>query len=116
MTAVIFPDYADKRGKLVGKSLNLNGMKLALVALPPGPKPDHADLELHFYNDLYLDLIQNEITANPARTGQIFRVRGGTRVLAGPAAGQVKVTGDGPWLAATGVAVRPVGAAGGVAS
>ena len=64
---------------------NLNGMRLALVVLPPGPNPDHADLDLRFYNDLHVAAILSEITLNPARAGQIFRVRGGTRVLAGPA-------------------------------
>ena len=53
-------------------------MRLALVALPAGPNPDHADLELRFYNDLHLAAILAEIAATPARAGQIFRVRGGS--------------------------------------
>src|SRR5262245_33481507 len=67
-------------------------MRLALVALPAGPSPDHADIDLRFYNGLHLPAILTEITLNPARAGQIFRVRGGTRIPAGPIAGQVKVT------------------------
>jgi hypothetical protein len=91
MTAVVFQDYADHRADaLLGD--NLNGMKLALVTLPAGVNPGHADIELRFHNDLHLAAILAEITATPARAGQIFRVRGGIRVVAGPAAGQIKVT------------------------
>jgi hypothetical protein len=91
MTAIVFQDYVDHRADAL-RANNLNGMKLALVTLPPGLNPDHADLELHFYNDLYLSDILAEIAANPTHVGQIFRVRGGTRMLAGSAANQVKVT------------------------
>ena len=91
MSAVIFQDLADHRADILGGK-SLNGMKLALVTLPAGPDPDHADLDLHFHNGLHLAAILTEITINPARAGQIFRVSGGTRVAAGPAAGQVKVT------------------------
>src|SRR5262245_52141999 len=91
MTAVVFQDYADHRADVLAAN-NLNGMKLALVVLPPGPNPDHADLDLRFYNDLHLSAILDEIKSKPELAGQIFSVRGGTRVLAGPAAGQVKVT------------------------
>jgi hypothetical protein len=92
MNAVVFQDLADHRADVLDDN-NLNGMKLALVALPAGPNPDHADLDLRFYNGLHLTAILAEIAATPARAGQIFRVRGGARVLAGPATGQVKVTG-----------------------
>jgi hypothetical protein len=91
MSAIVFEDFADDRARLLAGH-NLNGMRLVLVALPPGPNPDHADLDLRFFNDRHLAAIMAEITANPVRAGQIFRIRGGTRVLAGPATGQVKVT------------------------
>lgn len=91
MSEVVFQELVDDRADvLAGK--NLNGMKLVLVALPPGANPDHADLDLRFFNELHVAAILAEITATPARAGQIFRVRGGTRVPAGAAAGQVKVT------------------------
>ena len=91
MSEVVFQELVDDRADvLAGK--NLNGMKLVLVALPPGADPDHADLDLRFFNELHVAAILAEITATPARAGQIFRVRGGTRVPAGAAAGQVKVT------------------------
>jgi len=90
MSGILFQDYVDDRADVLATN-NLNGLRLALVALPPGPNPDHADLELRFYNDLHVGAILGEITADSARAGQIFRVRGGTRVPAGPAAGQVQV-------------------------
>lgn len=94
MTAVLFQDYVDDRADVLA-SANLNGMRLVLVALPPGASPGHADLELLFFNELHVAAILAEITATPARAGQIFRVRGGTRVPAGPATGQVKVVAVG---------------------
>lgn len=91
MSAVIFQDYADDRADILA-SHNLNGLRLALVMLPAGPNPDHADVDLRFFNDLHLPAILAEITGDPVRAGQIFRVRGGTRILAGSATGQVRVT------------------------
>ena len=91
MSAILFQDLADHRADVLAGN-GLNGMKLALVALPAGSNPDHADLDLRFHNDLHLAAILAEIAATPARAGQIFRVRGGARVRAGPATGQVKVT------------------------
>ncbi len=90
MSAILFPDYVDDRADQLADA-NLNGLRLALVALPAGPNPDHADLELRFYNNRHVQDILDEITADPPRAGQIFRVRGGTRVPAGPASGQVQV-------------------------
>jgi hypothetical protein len=91
VTAIRFPDFVEDRADVLSAH-GVNGMRLALVALPPGPSPDHADLDLRFYNDLHLAGILAEIASNPVRAGQIFRVRGGSRIPAGPATGQVKVT------------------------
>ncbi|MEO7336561.1 MAG: hypothetical protein ABIV63_08270, partial [Caldimonas sp.] len=91
MTAIVFPDYVDDRADAL-VAAGLNGMRLVLVALPTGPNPDHADLDLRFFNDLHVAAILAEIGADPARAGQIFRVRGGSRVRAGPATGQIKVS------------------------
>jgi hypothetical protein len=91
MTAVVSRDHADDRADALAAA-NLNGMKLALVALPPGPNPPHADLDLRFWNSLHVAAILAEITLDPTRAGQIFRIRGGTRVPAGNLPGQVRVT------------------------
>jgi Baseplate J-like protein len=91
MTAVVSRDHADDRADALAAA-NLNGMRLALVALPAGPNPDHADLDLRFWNSLHVAAILAEITLDPARAGQIFRIRGGTRLPAGNLPGQVRVT------------------------
>ena len=91
MTAVISRDHADDRADALDAA-NLNGMRLALVALPAGPNPTHADLDLRFWNSRHVASILAEITLDPVRAGQIFRVRGGTRVPAGNLPGQVRVT------------------------
>jgi hypothetical protein len=110
MSAIRFQDYVDDRADVLADN-NLNGLKLILVTLPAGTDPDHADLTVHFYNDRHVNNILAEITATPARAGQIFRVRGGTRVPAGPAEGQVRVTAVGAASDATklNLRVEPVG-------
>jgi hypothetical protein len=95
MTAVISRDHADDRADALFDA-NLNGMRLALVALPAGPNPTHADIDLRFWNSRHVATIVAEITANPARAGQIFRVRGGSRVPAGNLPGQVQVISVSP--------------------
>ncbi len=89
--AIESPDHVDDRADALA-ALNLNGMKLVLVALPPGPNPAHADLDLRFWNSLHVAAILAEITADPPRAGQIFRIAGGSRVPAGNLPGQVRVT------------------------
>jgi hypothetical protein len=110
MSAIRFQDYVDDRADVLADN-NLNGLKLILVTLPSGADPDHADLALSFYNALHVNAIMAEITGNPARAGQIFRVRGGTRMPAGQAAGQVRVTAvaAGSDAAQLNLRVEPVG-------
>lgn len=92
MTAILSRDHADDRADALAAA-NLNGLKLALVALnPAGPAPTHAQLDLRFWNTLHVAAILAEITLNPVRAGQIFRIRGGTRLPAGNLPGQVRVT------------------------
>ena len=52
MTAIRFPDFVDDRADVLAAH-NVNGMQLALVALPPGPAPDHADIDLRFVSQRY---------------------------------------------------------------
>src|SRR5688572_28043889 len=68
----------------------LNGLRLALVEIGPGP--DEATVEVVFLNALHVDDILADITAAPATAGQVFRVRGGHRLPAGPGLGQVQTT------------------------
>ncbi len=106
-SAIKFPDYVDDRTDVLA-SHGLNGLKLALVALPAGPNPDHAEIDLRFLNDLHVVALLAAIT--PTNADQIFRLRGGSRLPAGRATGQVKVTAVSP-LDPTRVQLRiePVG-------
>jgi hypothetical protein len=91
VTAIPYQDAIDDRADVLAGH-GLNGLRLALVSLPPGPAPSHATLEVHFHGDLHVADILAEITATPALASQIFRVRGGVRILAGSASGQIRAT------------------------
>ena len=91
MSAIVSQDHADERADLLA-ARDLNGLRLALVALAAGADPDHAELDLHFHNALHVADLLADIAGDPARVARVFRVRGGTRVPAGPASGQVRVT------------------------
>lgn len=91
MAAIPFPDLVDERGDRLALH-GLNGLKLALVSLAPGPDPGHADVDLRFFNALHLAAIVADIGGDPVRARQVFRVRGGTRIVAGSLPGQVQVT------------------------
>jgi hypothetical protein len=91
VSAIRFPDYVDDRADVLAAH-GVNGMRLALVSLPAGPAPDHADVELHFYNDLHLAALVAVIGTSEVLARQRFRVRGGTRIVAGSAEGQVRVS------------------------
>jgi len=109
MTAIPSRDHAADRADVLADA-NLNGLRLVLVSLPAGPNPDHADLSLRFWNDLHIADILAEIAGDPnpnQRAGQIFRIRGGTRLPAGNLDGQVRVTGIDP--AELTLRVEPVG-------
>ncbi|HMF98507.1 MAG TPA: baseplate J/gp47 family protein [Vicinamibacterales bacterium] len=91
MTAIKFPDFVDDRADVL-RDQGLDGLKLALVSLPSGANPDHADIELHFYNGLHVAAILADIGGDPVRARQVFRIRGGSRIVAGISSGQVRVT------------------------
>ncbi len=109
MTAIPVPDLVVDRADVLA-SRGLDGLELALVSLPAGTSPDHAEIELHFFNGLHLAAILADIGGDPVRARQIFRVRGGTRIAAGNSSGQVRVTAV-AGLDATRLALRiePVG-------
>jgi hypothetical protein len=92
MPAIPFPDLVDDRADVL-QSHGLDGLKLALVSLGPGANPAFADIELSFFNGLHLAAILADLGADPSRVHQVFRLRGGSRLVAGNAAGQVQVTG-----------------------
>lgn len=91
MAAITFPDFVDDRADVLA-SHGLDGLKLALVSLPAGPNPDHADIDLRFFNGLHLAALLADIGGDPVRARQVFRIRGGARIVAGNSSGQVQVT------------------------
>ncbi len=91
MSAITFPDFVDDRADVLA-SRGLDGLKLALVSLPAGPNPDHAGIDLRFFNGLHVGAILADIGGDPVRARQVFRIRGGSRIVAGSASGQVQVT------------------------
>lgn len=68
----------------------LNGVRLLFVRLLPDPSPSEAWLDLEFHNPLQLAAILTAIGGGNAPRA-IFPIRGGSRISAGPANGQVQV-------------------------
>ncbi len=107
MTAIVNPDATNERANDLLAS-GLNGLKLLLVALNP---PSDATLEVHFINTLHIAELLNAATASPSSPSQVFRIRGGHRLPAGPATGQVHVNAvaAGPTPASLSLTVSPIG-------
>ena len=109
MVAITYPDLVEHRADALA-ALGLDGLRLALVSLPAGADPDHADVELHFYTGQHLAAIVADIGGDPVRARQVFRIRGGTRIVAGNLSGQVQVSAVSPVDALTlSLRVAPVG-------
>jgi hypothetical protein len=70
---------------------NLNGLRFALVTID-APLPGQAQVEVVFYNALHVQQILDDITAAPDSAGVVFEIRGGQRLPAGLATGQVQCT------------------------
>jgi hypothetical protein len=70
----------------------LNGMKLVFVELHPLAMPTHALLDVEFYNDNVLGDIDTAVNTNGVPVGDIFRIRGGTKMVGGENPGEVQVT------------------------
>jgi len=109
MGAIPFPDLVDDRADVL-RSRGLDGLKLALVSLPSGANPGHADIDLRFFNGLHVAAILADIAGDPVRARQTFRIRGGSRIVAGSANGQVQVTAViGIDATRLGLRIEPVG-------
>ena len=62
MSAIDLPATTPTTAPTRSPTPTSNGLRLALVSLPRGPEPDHADLELRFFNGLHVAAILAEIT------------------------------------------------------
>lgn len=91
MSTIINPDARDERARDLDDH-GLNGLRLALVSLDAPAPPGAALLDLYFHNARHVQDILDDVTATPALAGQLFRVKGGQRLSAGPAVGQVQCT------------------------
>ena len=67
-----------------------NGIKMLLVTALAA---NQATLEVHFFNTNFLNTFLAKAIAQPSSIKEIFPITGGHRVIAGPASGQVRVTG-----------------------
>ncbi len=91
MSTIINSDALDERARDLDDNI-LNGLKLALVTLGPPAGPNQALLDVYFYNALHVADILAEIVATPSKAGLLFRIKGGHRLPAGSAVGQVQCT------------------------
>jgi hypothetical protein len=89
---------------------NFNGLERVIVRVHSAAVPPFAELELYFHNTHHRNTL---ITAGntPTRAARLFPIRGGLRVRAGAAAGQVQVfaAGAGPTADSVLLQVRPLG-------
>ncbi len=67
-----------------------NGIKMLLVT---SLAANQATLEVHFFNTNFLSNFLAQAIAQPSSIPEMFPITGGHRVVAGPASGQVQVTG-----------------------
>jgi hypothetical protein len=88
MAAILEPTYAEDRADAL-EAAGVNGMRLVLVDLIRNDGRLHARLDLLFWNGLHLPAIV--AASNDPLAPPVFRIRGGTRVVAGSGRGQVHV-------------------------
>jgi hypothetical protein len=74
---------------------HLNGVKLAFVSLEPAGTPTHVFIDVEFYTPVDLlgaNGILDDINVHGVPVRSIFKISGGTRLLAGDGIGQVQAT------------------------
>ncbi len=79
---VIHDNGRDERGRNL-EAAGFNGLRMGIVDLAPTLNPTEAHLEL---------FLLSAVQRDPIRTNAVFTVRGGRRLPAGSAVGQVQVT------------------------
>ncbi len=106
--SIIHTDALNDRARNLG---TFNGARLLLVTLLPAGSPVQAELEVTFYNSNHLAALLADLTAHPEHLAATFALRGGQRLRAGTATGQVRITGVGPGSASNQLVltVEPIG-------
>jgi hypothetical protein len=92
------------------ESENFNGLERVIVRVFPAAFPPHAELEIYLHNSLHRDsLVSAGNTA--ARAALLFPLRGGHRVRAGSATGQIRTLAVNPGPTADSIILRvaPIG-------
>ena len=69
-----------------------NGLSRIFVTLNTAADPAYATLDVEFFNDLFLAAILDKINVQGVAPFDIFRIKGGSRIVAGNESGQVRVT------------------------
>ena len=89
---------------------NFNGLERVIVRVHPVAVPSYAELEVYFHNTLHRDTL---VAAGntPARAAALFPLRGGLRVRAGAATGQIRsfAVDSGPTADSVILRVAPIG-------
>lgn len=87
-----------------------NGLARVIVRVFPAASPPVAELEVHFHNELHRDTLVAAANT-PDRAASIFPLRGGHRIRAGAASGQIHTSAvaPGPTPASLILQVTPIG-------
>ena len=91
-------------------ALNFNGLERVIVRVFPAATPPYAELEVYFHNDLHRDTLVSAGNT-PARARTLFPIRGGLRIRAGSASGQIRTraVAAGPTNDSLVLRVEPIG-------
>lgn len=106
---ILSPDALQERANDLAAA-GFNGLARVIVRVFPAASPPYAELELHLHNPLHRDtLVSAGNTA--ARAAALFPLRGGHRVRAGSASGQIQAfaVSAGPSSASLLLRVAPIG-------
>jgi hypothetical protein len=92
------------------EAAGFNGLARVIVRVFPAAVPPHAELEVHLHNPLHRDAIVSAGNT-AARAALLFPLRGGHRVRAGSATGQIRAfaVNAGPTPGSLIVRVTPIG-------
>lgn len=91
-------------------ALNFNGLERVIVRIVDTLPPPYAELEVHLFNPLHRDTLVSAGNT-PSRAARLFPIRGGMRIRAGAANGQIRTFAiqAGPTADSLVLRVAPIG-------